>query len=356
MNDGWLTLDVIVFAIGWSLGWLLLWHPRPLPKAPAAPPLGLPNVAIVIPARNEASSLPHLLAPLVPQVAPGDELVVVDDHSDDDTAATAQRAGAVVAPAPDVPSGWLGKPNACWHGACGTTAPVLVFLDADVRPAPDLIDRLRFAVHEHPDAVISVQPWHETERPGEQASVLCNVTALMGSGAFAVIGGRHRPVAYGPVIAISRHTYERVGGHAAAEVRTMHTEDIGLALAVGQTQLYTGRPNTRFRMYPGGLGDTIRGWTRSIATGARHGSWWAALATLAWVWSLAGGWLVSPWVYPLSAAQFWILGRRAASVHPVTALLYPVAVLVFALTVVRSALVLTLGRSVDWKGRTVRSR
>ena len=178
----------------------------------------------------------------------------------------------------------------------------------------------------------------------------------MGSGAFSAIGGHGAPVAYGPVLAVARDTYERVGGHAATGVRSMHTEDIGLARAVGRSRLFTGRPDTRFRMYPDGLRETVRGWTRSIATGARYGSWWATLATLAWVWSLAGGWLASPWVYPLSALQFWVLGRRAASVHPITALLYPVAVAVFAFIVVRSTIAVVLRRDIAWKGRTVPSR
>lgn len=363
MDTGWptLDLDLVLYAAGWSIGWMMLWRPRPLPPAPIDLGGDRPAVAVVIPARNEATALPSLLGPLTAQLRRGDELVVVDDHSDDATAQVAAASGATVLSAPDLPHGWLGKPNACWHGASSTSAPVLLFVDADVRPAVDLLDRIRTAVVDHPNAVVSVQPWHHTETFGEQAGILCNVTALMGSGAFAglprsITSRRTSSVAYGPVLAVARDAYDRAGGHADEQVRAMHTEDIGLARAVGSTQLFTGAPDTSFRMYPGGLGDTVRGWTRSIATGARHAPWWATLATLVWVWSLAGGWIASPWVYPLSAIQVWVLGRRAASVHPVTALLYPVAVLVFAVIIVRSAMALLLGRSVDWKGRTVRSR
>lgn len=356
MSDGWFTVNVAVFAVGWALGWLLLWQTRPLPPVSAERGHELPNVAIVIPARNEALSLPHLLGPLVPQLRPGDELVVVDDHSDDSTAAVATATGATVLSAPALPEGWLGKPYACWNGALTTSAPVLLFLDADVRPSPDLVDRIRAAVNDMPDTVVSVQPWHETGGPGEQVSVLFNITSLMGSGAFTIAGARDRTVAYGPVLAVDRQTYDDVGGHANETVRSMHTEDIALARAVGRASLFTGHSDIRFRMYPGGLADTLRGWTRSIATGARYASWWAALATLAWMWSLAGGWIASPWVYPLSAVQFWVLGRRAASVHPLTALLFPLAVVVFTLIMMQSAVTLVLGRSIDWKGRTVRSR
>lgn len=342
--------DVAVFTVGWLLGWALLWRMRPLP--PGTGERG--SIAVVVPARNEAAALPHLLPPLVAQLHPHDELVVVDDHSTDDTARVAADLGATVLTTPELPDGWLGKPHACATGASHTTAPTLLFIDADVRPAENLLDRVAVALDHHPGTVASVQPWHQTEGAAEQASILANVAALMGCGAFSILGpGAGSTVAFGPVLALDRATYERAGGHADPTVRTMHTEDIGLARAVGASSLYTGRPDTTFRMYPGGLGDTVRGWSRSIATGARYSSWWWTLATLAWVASLAGGWLAVPIVYPLSAMQFYVLGRRAGSVHPLTAICYPIAVLVFAVIFVRSAALVLTRRDVAWKGRRV---
>jgi len=352
-------LDLGIYLVGWVIGWLLLWRLRPLPEIShtGSSSTDRPGVAVVIPARNEAASLPRLLTPLVAQIGPGDELLVVDDHSDDDTAGIAGRFGARTITPPALPEGWLGKPHACAHGAAATTAPVLLFLDADVQPATDLVERIAITVGAHPDAVVSVQPWHDTGSWVEQASVLCNVTALMGCGAFTPIGRRTTAtVAFGPVLAVDRNTYDRSGGHASPAVHMMHTEDIGLARAIGRSELFSGRPDTRFRMYPEGLGQTIRGWTRSIATGARFTPWWLALATFAWVTSLAGGWIATPLVYPLSALQVWVLGRRAISIHPVTALLYPLAVLAFFAIFARSLVALVLRRDVEWKGRRIDAR
>jgi 4,4'-diaponeurosporenoate glycosyltransferase len=348
-------LDVVIYLLGWCCGWGLLWRPRPLPVAPASRDRS--SVAVIVPARNEATALPHLVSPLVRQLRPGDELVVVDDHSTDDTARVATALGARVIHPPALPDGWMGKPHACWHGTESTSAATLLFLDADVRPAADLLDRIAAAVERHPADVVSVQPWHVTERPVEQASMLFNISALMGSGAFTFAGSRIAPrVAFGPVLAVRREVYDRFGGHSHRTIRSMHTEDIGIARAVGAARLFTGRPDTTFRMYPDGLLQAVEGWTRSIATGARYARWWLALATLAWIWSLAGGWLVMPWVYPLSAIQVWVLGRRAGSMHPLTALLYPLAVTVFAIVFVRSLVVMVSGRRVTWKGRRVDAR
>jgi 4,4'-diaponeurosporenoate glycosyltransferase len=351
------TVDLALFAVGWILGWLLLWRLRPLPSvgAVAATRRDRPSIAIVIPARDEAGALPHLVPALVDQLRAGDELVVVDDHSGDGTGEVAARLGSRVLVPPALPEGWLGKPHACWHGARSTTAPLLVFVDADVRPAPDLLDRVAAAWSADPEAVVSLQPWHRTESWAEQASLLANVTALMGVGGFTVAGPELTSnVAFGPVLAVARAVYDDIGGHCA--VRTMHTEDIGLARLVGRSALYTGRPDTSFRMYPDGLGQAVQGWTRSIATGARFTSWWLSLAVMLWVWSLAGGWLAEPLVYPLSALQFWVLGRRAGSMHPATALLYPLAVAVFAWIFLRSLFALVFRRDVTWKQRSVAAR
>ncbi len=348
------SVDLALYTAGWLAGWFLLWRLRPLP--PARPGARRP-IAVVVPARDEAASLASLLPPLAGQLAEGDELLVVDDHSGDGTAEAASALGARVLTPPPLPDGWLGKPHACWHGARNTSAATLLFLDADVRPPADLLDRVARALDEHPGAVVSVQPWHETVRPNEQLSMLCNVTALMGSTGFTPLGRRLRPrVAFGPVIAIERDVYDRAGGHADPTTRRMHTEDIGLARAVGRSCLYSGHPDLRFRMYPTGVRATVRGWTRSIATGARYTPWWAALLVLAWVWSLAGGWVAAPIVYPLSALQVWVLGRRAGSLHPATALLYPLALAGFVVIFAGSLAALLGNRQVAWKGRRVATR
>jgi 4,4'-diaponeurosporenoate glycosyltransferase len=119
-------------------------------------------------------------------------------------------------------------------------------------------------------------------------------------------------------------------------------------------------------MYPNGLRQLFDGWTRSIATGARSTRWWWTIATACWVAALAGGWLAGGWplnhpaesltVYALSGLQAWVLGRRAGSIHPLTALLFPIAIAVFVVIILRSVAVLILKRDVTWKGRMVASR
>lgn len=163
-------------------------------------------MSVVIPARNEATRLPRLLAALSRQVRPADEVVVVDDDSVDDTAAIAAGGGAHVIAAPPLPDGWTGKTWACWTGAGHTTGDVLVFLDADTEPAPDLLARLVETVERAGDrpGVVSVMPYHRMERQYERLSAFFRVISVMGVGAASA--RRSAPItgAYGPCLACRR--------------------------------------------------------------------------------------------------------------------------------------------------------
>jgi 4,4'-diaponeurosporenoate glycosyltransferase len=349
--------SVVLFLIGWGCGWLLFWRPRPLPAGPAT----RRAVAVVVPARDEAGTLPALLPSVVRELRPGDELVVVDDHSSDGTASVAARLGARVVSAPDLPPGWTGKCWACHRGALATSSPVLVFLDADVvLEAPDVLDRLvgRLDAASTPDErLVTVQPWHRTARATEQLSLLFNITAVMGSAAFTPLGERPRvAVAFGPMLACTRSGYEAIGGHAHPSVRGAVAEDLALADHFADVRAFTGRPSVSFRMYPRGVRQLVAGWTKNIATGAGHIRWWFALAVVGWIWSLAGGWLTSPWFYGASVVQLVVLGRRSGRFGLPAALVFPALTVFFLVVFVRSVVLTALGGSVTWKQRRVPTR
>lgn len=97
------------------------------------------RVSVVVPARDEEATIGTVVATIVDELAgPGvvDEVVVVDDGSEDATAAVAAAAGAKVHAAAEVlpghPSG-PGKGQAMWRGLHVTSGEVVAFCDADVR-------------------------------------------------------------------------------------------------------------------------------------------------------------------------------------------------------------------------------
>jgi hopene-associated glycosyltransferase HpnB len=111
---------------------------RSTPELLPALPLETPDVDIVVPARDEAETIGPVIASLLAQDYPGKfRVFLVDDNSTDGTAALA-GGGAnlhIVSGAPK-PAGWAGKLWAVSQGIAASTAPVLLFADADITHDP----------------------------------------------------------------------------------------------------------------------------------------------------------------------------------------------------------------------------
>ncbi|MFB4306763.1 glycosyltransferase [Actinomadura sp. GTD37] len=141
---------VDVLALAALAGWLYLalahgafWRTGPgLPEQDD--PLEWPEVAAVVPARNEAAVLPETLPTLLAQEYPGAfRVVVVDDQSGDGTAETAGRLTGHVVSARDRPDGWAGKVWAMSEGVRAAGEPdYYLFTDADIAYAPGTVRRL----------------------------------------------------------------------------------------------------------------------------------------------------------------------------------------------------------------------
>lgn len=322
-------------------------------------------VSVVIPARDEAGSLPNLLATLAVQLRPADEVVVVDDDSTDGTGDLARRFGATVVTAPPRPEGWLGKPWACSVGAQAATGDLLVFLDADVTLAPDAVGRLLATHRRDPDGLLSVQPHHDAPRWWEQLSALPNLVAAMASGALDR-GDRHPAVAFGPCLVTSRRSYERAGTHAVVADEVI--EDIHLARAYDGAGLGVtgciGGESVRFRMYPAGVAQLVDGWTKNLAGGpglAPLGPLVLAVIWLLGVSSVVGAIAAVPFgrdPWPVAAAWVataatvsWMLGR-IGSFRWWAGPAFPVLWVAFVGLFARSAIYRATGR-VRWRGRVI---
>ncbi|WBO85487.1 glycosyltransferase [Hymenobacter yonginensis] len=108
---------------------------------PAAPP----RFSVLIAARNEANNLPHLLQDLASQTLPlaEFEVIIVDDHSTDATAAllTAAAGSSPLLLRPvqlaALPGAGVGKKAAIQVALAQAHAPWVVCTDADCRVGPD---------------------------------------------------------------------------------------------------------------------------------------------------------------------------------------------------------------------------
>lgn len=243
---------------------------RSLPEVPLRPsavlPTPAPTLAVIVPARNEAATLPRLLPSLLRQDYPSFEVLVVDDGSDDGTAAVAEAHGVRVISAGPLPSGWTGKPHACATGAAATHGEWLLFCDADTQHMPHGLRSAMAYVLENGAESLSVFPRQLCETFWEQLLLPYAYQHFFAGVASAAVNDPQRPQSLlnGQYLLIRRDTYERVGGHAA--VRGSVVEDVALGRVLKRAsvrhQVARGEAIVQVRMYTG-LGAIVAGFAKN---------------------------------------------------------------------------------------------
>lgn len=249
----------------------------------------LPRVSILFAARDEAEKLPAALASMLALDYNGFELIAVNDRSNDATPRIledfARRDPRLkVIHISELPAGWLGKPHAleaAYHAASGDW---LVFTDADVRFAPDLLRRALAMVQEQhldhltllsaldlrgfwePTAVgylgvcfaLGARPW-STNDPKSKT--------YMGVGAFQLI---------------RRSTYEAIGTHRRLAMEVL--DDMKLGKLVKQGGYRSGvAPSDSFLeiRWQEGIGNVIKGMTKNMFAGFEFKVWAVILSVIA---------------------------------------------------------------------------
>ena len=110
------------------------------------------SVSIVIPSRNEANGLAQLL-PVLAEVAPAAQIIIVDDASADETISLCKTHGVTVVSHPYN----MGNGAAIKTGARIATGDILVFMDADGQHKPEDIPRLLARLDEGFDMVVGAR-------------------------------------------------------------------------------------------------------------------------------------------------------------------------------------------------------
>lgn len=190
------------------------------------------KVSILIPARDEEINIEAAVLAALRNV--NAEVLVLDDDSTDRTRAMVDAIARCeprlrVLSGEPLPTGWIGKNHACAQLAAAASHPLMLFVDADVRLAPDAAARLAASLRESHASLISGVPRQQVGTFSEKLLVPLIHFLLLGFLPLQRMRRSPHPAyasACGQLIMIERPAYERSGGHSAIRGR-MHD---GLAL------------------------------------------------------------------------------------------------------------------------------
>jgi hopene-associated glycosyltransferase HpnB len=348
----------LVFAHGWF--WRTGTQLRPARHG------RLPDVAIVVPARDEADVIGRSIASLLAQDYPGRlRVVLVDDGSSDGTAAiAAARAGAdqrltVIAGAAR-PHGWAGKLWAVHQGVAATDEALLLLTDADITHDPRHVATLVAQAERHGLDMVSEMVKLNCTSLAERALIPAFVYlfAMLYPFEWVCDPLRATAAAAGGTILIRRRALQRIGGIAA--IGGALIDDVTLAQRVkrgGRIWLGHSLLARSIRPYPG-FADIWRMVARSAYVQLRRSPLLLVLTTIGLGWlfllppSAAILWqsriALASWV--LMAVSF-VPSLRRFGLTPLWApLLPPIAAFYMAATM-GAALAHHRGRGVVWKNR-----
>jgi hypothetical protein len=312
-----------------------------------------------------------LLSGLAEQTCAPLELRVVDDGSEDDTAARVQAwrsrlPGLTFLAGAPLPPGWVGK---CWalnQAVQDARGELLLFLDADVKPSPDFLSSLVAHFVRERLELLSCFPCLELGSFAEKLVLPAFHSLLLALYPL----GRARRFANGQCLLVSRARYNAVGGHAAVAGSVL--EDVhlaqGLVDAGARAQVAQAQEVLGCRMYSGwqslaeGLGkNAVAGFQSGGARSAFIGLRQALVAFLPWILAglvALGGRGISSVPLALAAVGITLpLVTSSLLAHQryrspwFVGLLLPLGLATYFALAARAFINLRRGRALVWKGR-----
>ncbi len=296
-------------------------------------PDDLPDVAAIVPARNEEAHVERTVRALLAQDYPRFQAIFVDDRSTDQTGAILDRLARElpirVLHGEPRPPGWVGKTWAVAQGARSVEAEWILFVDADMglhpRALASAVDRARRSGAD----LVSI-----VARPEIRSFWQGAVALAIGQIIFSLYP-LHRvndpdcraALAAGGFLLVRRSIYEKVGGHEA--VRSEIVEDIQMARTIkeagGRLSVHLAPELAWTHMY-GSFGEIWRGLRKNAYAGMEyhlHKFFVGLIVALAMVWTpyfgLVRGGAAGAW--PLAIAGLWGVAAQLIAIVPSTVFL-----------------------------------
>ncbi len=326
-----------------------------------APADGVPAVSVLIPARNEAANIGAAVHAVLASRGVDLDLVVLDDGSTDDTAdilagIADPRLRVLLGGA--LPAGWSGKQHACARLADAARHDLMLFVDADVRLAPDAARRIAGFMQRNDVGLASGFPRQMTIGWAEILLLPLIHFLLLGYLPIARMQHNLSPglgAGCGQLMMVRKDAYGRAGGHSA--IRASLHDGIMLPRAFRRAGIMTGLFDATAlascRMYDSSAG-VWEGLTKNATEGMAK-----PIALPIWTFLLAGGhvvpfFLLPAWpaiiacacAYLLRALLAWRFGQSWRSV-----VLHPAGVAVLLMLQWAALLRAAFGVRATWRGR-----
>jgi len=335
----------------------------------------MPPVSVLIPARDEESNICNATSWVLSNALHDLELIVVDDHSRDNTAelverVTDQDSRMRLLRAPRLPDDWGGKPHSCFTGAANAGGDYLVFVDADVALEPDAIERIVAFMDRTQSHLASGIPRQVTLSLTEELVVPLIHFILLGFLPMMGMRWTRRPAfaaGCGQLFIARRTAYEETGGHQAIKASRHDGLELPRAFRkVGlKTELFDATDLASCRMYSNAI-EVWNGFAKNATEGMA-----SPTAIIPWTLLLLGGQVLPPvlllaaWLTSAGSSTTALAAAATAMVFVTRlvlawkfeqsllgALLHPVGI-VIVIAVQWFALVReSLGHPLAWKGRT----
>jgi glycosyltransferase involved in cell wall biosynthesis len=323
------------------------------------------RLSIIIPARNEEKNLPNILSSLQEQTFSPCEIIVVNDHSVDKTKEIAESFGVKVFDNPTLPKGWTGKTWAVWNGYLQSTGDVIAFFDADVELAPNAL-RALVNLRNKKGGVLSVVPFHKTERFYERFALITNIL-----GAFAFTSPfeekNKKKGLYGSCIITTRNDYEKINGHHSIKSELLDDLTLGAKYIKSGINVnnFIGDKLVSFRMYPHGLKSELEGFAKGAILSTNSLDIRTLLLIILWIAGLIVSetfffFMNSPLLFPLFAGyllyvlQIFYLVKHIGNFGKLMPIFHFLSTLFFFIVLLYSIYQVVFLKHVAWKGRNIK--
>lgn len=343
---------------------LLFWRLRPRRKARVKAlvtsselPPSLDELAILIPARNEETSLPLLLESLKPAQKAGATILVIDDQSTDRTREIALSFGVSICQTKPKPHDWSGKNWACQKGfeelqtlSVYSKIRYLLFTDADtihnLKALPEALQWFK----QQKAALMTARPYHRSPSFWEQLLGPFYLMILFITNAKEDHPTADRVFSIGQFLLFQKDFYSHWGGHSS--VRGHLAEDLALARLCFQNKkpfvIYPKTDLYSTRMYSTPK-EFFKGWERNFRLGMEDSSWQTRFEIIFLMGAVLGHW--AWWNYLLVVVLLSFLQKKEGRFHLAGAILYPVALMSFIVISMSAMLKRLINKPILWKSR-----